>query len=281
MGTTAVELAAIAEVAVVCVGNHPEGNASWARATDPAEGKESLDRKTIGLPHAQEDFIRRICAVNPRTIVVLIANFPIAMPWAAENAPAIIHLTHSSQEQGNALADVIFGVVNPGGKLTQTWPRSLEQLPPMMDYDIRHGRTYQYFTGQPQYPFGYGLSYTTFSLSDLQIDQSTLSAGARLTVSVKLTNTGRRDGDEVVQLYVRYPESKVSRPLKQLRGFRRVTLAAGATTTTSIPLAAYDLAYWDESSHGWLLEPGKIELLVGTSSADSDLPLRTTVVVKP
>ena len=98
---------------------------------------------------------------------MLISNFPYALPWAAEHATTIVHMTHASQEQGNALADVLFGDVNPGGKLAQTWPNSLDQLPPMMDYDIRHGRTYMYFQGEPQYPFGYGLSYTTFAFSKL------------------------------------------------------------------------------------------------------------------
>ena len=281
LSDAAVEFARRSDVAVVCVGNHPEGNAGWETVTSPAEGKEAVDRRELGLAHGQEDFVRRVCAANPRTIVVLVANYPIALPWAAEHAPAIVHLTHSSQEQGHAIADVLFGAVNPGGKLAQTWPRSLDQLPPMMDYDIRHGSTYQYFAGEPQYTFGYGLSYTTFALANLRVDRPAVPAAGTVTVAVDLANTGRREGDEVVQLYVRYPHSKVSRPLRQLRAFRRVTVPAGATTTVELPLAAADLAYWDEARHAWTVEPGPVELLVGTSSAEKDLRLRTTLEVTP
>jgi beta-glucosidase len=279
MSDVAVELARRSDVAVVCVGNHPEGNAGWETVTSATEGKEAVDRKELTLAHGQEDFVRRVCEANPRTIVVLVANFPIALPWAAEHAPAIVHLTHASQEQGHALADVLFGLVNPGGKLTQTWPKSLDQLPPMLDYDIRHGRTYQYFTGEPQYPFGYGLSYTTFSFANLRTSAATLARDGRIDVSVDLKNTGAREGDEVVQLYVRYPQSKVSRPLKQLRAFKRVTVAAGQTATVTLSLAAADLAYWDETSHAWLVEPGPAELLVGSSSAERDLVHRATITV--
>ncbi|MFT3831550.1 MAG: glycoside hydrolase family 3 C-terminal domain-containing protein [Opitutaceae bacterium] len=279
MSAAAVELARRSDVAVVCVGNHPEGNAGWETVTSPAEGKEAVDRQELTLGHGQEDFVRRVCEANPRTIVVLVTNFPIALPWAAEHASAIIHLTHASQEQGNALGDVLFGLVNPGGKLTQTWPKSLDQLPPMMDYDIRHGRTYQYFTGEPQYPFGYGLSYTTFAFANLRPSAATVARDGRIDISIDVRNTGPRDGDEVVQLYVRYPQSQVSRPLKQLRGFKRVTVAAGETATVTLPFAAADLAYWDEAAHAWLVEPGPVELLVGSSSADRDLMQRKTITV--
>lgn len=281
MGEAALALAKNQEIAVVCVGNHPEGNAGWALATSPHEGKEALDRKEITLPPAQEEFIRAVCAANPRTIVVLVANFPVALPWIGEHAPAIVHLTHASQEQGNALADVLFGLANPGGKTVQTWPASLAQLPPMMDYDLRHGRTYQYFAGEPQYPFGFGLSYTTFALANLRTSAPELKAGGTVTVRVDLKNTGGRDGDEVVQLYVRHPESAVPRPLKALKGFQRVTLAAGAGATVEIQLRAADLAYWDVARHAWTLETKPVELLVGTSSADRDLPLRLALTVVP
>ncbi len=281
MSDAAIELARKSDIAIVCVGNHPEGNGGWETVTSPSDGKEAVDRKALTLSHGQGDFVRRVCEANPRTVVVLIANFPVALPWAAENAPVIVHLTHASQEQGHALADVLFGAVNPGGKLAQTWPKSLAQLPPMMDYDIRHGRTYQYFTAEPQYPFGYGLSYTTFALANLRTSTATLPTNGALTITVDLTNTGSREGDEVVQLYVRYPQSKVARPLKQLRGFKRTTVAAGTTAAISLPLATADLAYWDEARNAWTVEPGPVELLVGTSSADRDLTLRTTISVTP
>jgi beta-glucosidase len=201
------------------------------------------------------------------------------LPWAAANATTILQMTHASQELGNALADVLFGDANPGGRLVQTWPRSLDQLPPMMDYDIRHGRTYMYFRGEPQYAFGHGLSYTTFAYANLRTSAPSLAPGAAIDVSVEVTNTGSRAGDEVVQLYVRRPESKVDRPLRQLRGFQRVTLAAGESRSVILRLAAADLAYWDVGRHAWTVEPGRVEVMVGPSSADAALALRRTVSV--
>jgi beta-glucosidase len=281
MSDAAVELARRQEVAVVCVGNHPEGNAGWEVVTSPSEGKEAVDRKAITLPPGQEEFVRRVQDVNPRTVVVLIVNFPVALPWAAANATTILQMTHASQELGNGLADVLFGDANPGGRLVQTWPRSLDQLPPMMDYDLRRGRTYQYFRGDPQYPFGYGLSYTTFAYANLRTSAPKLAGGGAIDVSVDLTNTGSRAGDDVVQLYVRHPASKVDRPLEQLRGFQRVALAPGETRTVTLRLAAADLAYWDVARHAWTVERGPVELMVGPSSADADLKLRRTVAVTP
>jgi len=275
----AVELARRQEVAVVCVGSHPEGNAGWALVTSPSEGKEAVDRKAITLPPGQEDFVRRVYEANPRTVVVLVTSFPVALPWAAANATAILHVTHASQELGNALADVLFGDADPGGRLTQTWPRSLEQLPPMMDYDIRHGRTYMYFRGEPQFPFGHGLSYATFAYEGLRTRAPTLARDGAIDVSVDVTNTSPRAGDSVVQLYVRYPGSKVERPSKQLRGYARVSLAPGERRTAVLRLAAADLAYWDVGRRAWTVEPGPLELLVGPSSADADLKLRQTVIV--
>ena len=279
MSDAAIDLARRQDVVVVCVGNHPEGNAGWEVVTSPAEGKEAVDRKAITLPPGQEDFVRRLYAANPKTVVVLIANFPVALPWAAENATTILHMTHASQELGNALADVLFGEANPGGRLAQTWPKSLDQLPPMMDYDVRRGRTYMYSRAEPQYSFGYGLSYTTFAYGNLRTSPATLAPDSVIDATVDVTNTGARAGDEVVQLYVRYPDSKVERPLKQLRGFARVTLAPGETKSVTLRVAAENLAYWDAQRHAWVVEPGRVELMMGRSSADADLPQRRTVTV--
>jgi len=215
----------------------------------------------------------------PEAVVVLVASYPVALPWAARNATTILHMTHNSQELGNALADVLFGDANPGGRLAQTWPASLDQLPPMMDYDVRHGRTYMYSQAEPQYAFGFGLSYTRFSYGNLRTSSERLSAGGSIDVNVDVTNSGRRAGDEVVQLYVRYPESKVDRPRKQLRGFARVTLAPGEVRTVTLQLAAEDLAYWDVATHAWVVEPGRVDVMVGPSSADADLQVRRTVSV--
>ena len=149
----------------------------------------------------------------------------------------------------------------------------------MMDYDIRHGRTYMYAKAEPQYPFGHGLSYTTFAYANLRTSPAKVAPGGAVDVSVDVTNTGARAGDEVVQLYVRYPESKVERPQKQLRGFARITLAPGEAKTVTLRLAAADLAYWNAARHAWVVEPGRVELLVGRSSADADVQLRGMVTV--
>jgi beta-glucosidase len=254
MGETALRVARGKDAVVVCVGNHPEGNAGWEIVTSPSEGKEAVDRQAIVLQPDQEEFVRRLHEVNPNTIVVLIANFPYAMPWAAANASTILHMTHASQEQGTALADVLFGAANPGGKLTQTWPRTLDQLPDMMDYDIRRGRTYMYFRGEPQYPFGYGLSYTTFAIANLTVSLRSTGRPDERTVSVDVANTGGRDGDEVVQVYARFLGSPVERPLKKLVGFARVTVPAGQTRRVDVTIRLGDLAYWDAGRHAWALE---------------------------
>ena len=281
MSEAAVRVARSRDAVVVCVGNHPEGNGGWEVVSSPSDGKEAVDRKAIVLQPDQEDFIRRLYEANPNTIVVLISNFPYAMPWAAANASTILHLTHASQEQGTALADVLFGDYNPAGKLTQTWPRSLEQLPDMMDYDIRHGRTYMYFRGDPQFPFGYGLSYTTFAFTSLAVSRPSIGLADTVTVSVDVANTGARDGDEVVQVYARFVGSPVERPAKKLVGFARVTIPAGQNRRVDIPIRGTDLAYWDVGRHAWALERAKLEFMVGNSSSDAALTLRRVIEITP
>lgn len=254
-----------ADVAIVCVGNHPYGtDAKWMVSPVPSDGREAVDRKAITLE--QEDLVKLVMQANPKTVMVLVSNFPFAINWSQENVPAILNVTNNSQELGNGLADVIFGDVNPAGRTNQTWVKSITDLPPMMDYDIRHGRTYQYFKGKPLYPFGFGLSYTRFEYSNLKISKPTLSDSILVSVNVK--NTGKWDGDEVVQLYVSYPDSKVERPIKQLKGFKRIFIPEGESKTVEIPLKAMDLAYWNIEKHAFVVEQGKVKLMVGSSSED-------------
>ena len=271
------EVARGADLAIVCVGNHPNGgyDMPWAKVSTPSEGREAVDRESLTLE--QEELIKQVYQVNPRTIVVLISSFPYAINWTQQNVPAILHMTHSSQEEGNALADVLFGDYNPAGRLVQTWPRSLNQLPPMMDYNIRHGRTYMYFKTEPLYPFGYGLSYTTFAYSNLHVTPAALSAKGSLNVTVDVKNTGTRAGEEVVQMYVRHLNSSVERPQIQLKGFTRISLAPEEKTTVKLALPAERLAYWNVRNHRFEVEADKIEIAVGGSS--SDLRLKKTVQV--
>jgi beta-glucosidase len=207
--------------------------------------------------------------------MVLVSSFPFAINWSQENVPAILHMTHASQDEGSALADVIFGAYNPGGHTVATWPASMDQLPPMMDYDIRHGRTYMYFKGKPLYPFGYGLSYTSFRYANLRTDKPLLARNGAATVSVDVTNTGKTAGDAVPQLYVHHLGSKVARPLQQLAGFQRVHLAPGETKTVTIPLKATELAYWNGKALAVEAEP--VELRIGDSSANIMLRRRLTI----
>ena len=264
----AVSLAKESEVAILCIGNNPSSNLAWKKIDNTSEGREAVDRQQINLDSAQEALVERVYKANPNTIVVLISSFPYAINWVNEHIPAILHMSQNSQELGSALADVIFGDVDPGGRLVQTWPKSLDQLPPMMDYNIRDGRTYMYFKSDPLYPFGYGLSYTSFKYGDMTTSAPKLKKDGTMMINVPVTNTGSREGDEVVQLYIKHLGSKVSRPNEELKGFQRVTLKPNETKTVSIPLAATDLAYWDVKAHKFVVEKDKIQVMVGSSSAD-------------
>ncbi len=273
----AANLAAESDVAIVFVGNHPTCNDRFGRCALPGEGKEAVDRKSIDLDPAQINLVRRVKAANAKTVVVLVSSFPYAIGWVQENVSAILHMAHSSQEEGNALADVLFGDYNPAGRLVATWVKSLDDLPPMMDYDIRKGRTYMYFKGQPLYPFGFGLSYTTFEYSNLRTSAETVNASGEVMVSVDVRNTGTRAGGEVVQMYVKHLDSAVERPIKELRGFARVPLQPGQTRTIQLPLKGTDLTYWDAGKHSFVVEPGRLDIMLGASSAD--VRLRKTIEV--
>jgi beta-glucosidase len=204
-------------------------------------------------------------------VLVVVSSFPYAINWSKEHVPAILHVTQSSQELGNAVADIIFGKESPAGRLVQTWVTSIDELTPILDYNIRNGRTYMYYSNQPIFPFGHGLTYTTFKYSDLKLAKKTLKEGETADITFSLTNTGNYDSDEVCQLYVSYTDSKVERPLKQLRGFKRVHVKKGETVTVTIPLKAEDLKYWDTGQQEWGLEPGRVRFFIGPSSADKRL----------
>ena len=186
----AVAAAKLADIAIVVVGNHPTcDGAAWGNCNTPSDGREAVDRKSINLE--QEELIKKVFQANPNTVVVLISSFPYSINWTQKNVPAILHMTHSSEETGNALADVLFGDYNPGGRLVETWPRSMDQLPPMMDYNIRNGHTYMYFKGDPLYPFGYGLSYTTFAYSKLNLSSKELKANGEISVLLTVKKYGK------------------------------------------------------------------------------------------
>lgn len=271
----AVELARTADVAVVCVGNHPTGDAGWGKVRLPSYGKEAVDRQSITLE--DEALVQAVQRANPRTVLVLISSFPYAINWSQERVPAIVQLTHSSQEQGHALADVLFGDYNPAGRLVQTWPRSLDDVPPLLEYDLRRGHTYLYSSKKPLYPFGFGLSYTRFAYSSLNASSRTLDRDGKLTIGVDVKNVGGRAGEEVVQLYVRRPASAIQRPLQELKGFSRVAIEPGAKRRVEFLLDAAALAHWDTSLGRFAVEPGPLEVRIGKSSADTPLTMMLTV----
>ena len=258
------ELASKADMVLVCTGNHPYGtDRTWKVCPVPSDGREANDRHSLQLP--DEDEIRRIYAVNPNTLLVLVSSFPYTINWSNEHLPAILHVTHCSQEQGHGVADVLFGRVSPAGRTTQTWVKDILDLPPMMDYDIRHGRTYMYIDKPVLFPFGYGLSYTRFDYGDATIVKQDKQ---KLYVSLKVKNTGPCDGDEVVQLYARYPDSKVVQPRHHLRAFERVFIPKGETREVVLEINKSDLSYWDEVAHAFVPETGRVRLEIGASSED-------------
>jgi beta-glucosidase len=278
-GSDAAQAAALAhkaDVAIVVVGNHPECNAGWNQCPTPSNGKESVDRKTIVLE--QEDLVKQIFAANPRTIEVLRASFPYAIVWSQANLPAIVHITHNSQEEGHGLADVLFGDYSPAGRLTQTWPTGDAQLLPLMDYNLLHGRTYLYSKDKPLYAFGYGLSYTDFKYEGLKLSAAKVAADGSVEATVKVKNTGKRAGDEVVQLYVQHLGSTVQRPQLELKGFARVRIEAGAERDVTLELKPRDLAYWDVAGHVWRVEKEQVRVLAGGSS--DNLPVQATMDVE-
>jgi beta-glucosidase len=285
-GGAAVKAARASDVAIVVVGNDPKCGPNmatqWTRdgntqpCADPGEGREGRDRETLTL--AQEELVKKVQAANPRTIMVLVSSFPYTINWSQAHVPAILHMAHSSQDEGWALAQVLFGEYNPGGHTIVTWPASMDQLPPMLDYDIRHGRTYMYFKGTPLYPFGHGLSYTTFRFANLRTDKPGLAADGQVIVSVDVTNTGKVAGDAVPQLYVRHLGAKVERPSIALAGFSRVRVEPGQTKTVQIPLKASQLAYWDAGRKSLVVEREGVQLMLGASAAD--LALRKDLQVR-
>ena len=267
---SAVIAAKESDVAIVCIGNHPLSyGLGWGQNHVASDGREDVDRQAITIE--QEDLVKLVIAANPKTILVMVSSFPYAINWSKEHVPAILHVSQSSQEMGNAIAEVIFGKISPAGRLVQTWISSIDQLPPILDYNIRNGRTYMYKKNVPLYSFGYGLTYTSFTYSGLKSEKNSLKSNEVVNLTFNLQNTGNFDSDEVTQLYVSFPDSKVDRPGIALKGFKRVFVRKGETVKVSIPLRASDLTYWDIDKQAFVLEPGRLKYFIGSSSEDYKL----------
>jgi beta-glucosidase len=272
----AAALAARCDVAVV-----------FAGLTDEWES-EGFDRMDMELRGDQVQLIERVAAANPNTVVVLNLGSPVAMEWL-DRVPAVLQAWYAGQEAGHAIADVLFGDVNPSGRLPTTFPRRLKDNPAYINYPGENGKVhygeglfvgYRYYDKKdirPLFPFGYGLSYTTFAYRDLTLSATECAPGDEIKVSVTLENTGARAGQEVVQLYLRDVESRLVRPEKELKAFAKVALDPGETRTVTLTLDQEALSYYDPAQEGWVAEPGEFEVLIGRSALDLPLTGRFTL----
>ncbi len=235
---------------------------------------------TLPLPGGQAELIRRVAEANPRTVVVVNAGAAVDFSWA-DSVPAILQLWYPGQEGGHALADVLLGIVDPGGRLPTTFARRLDDHPAMLNYpgergEVRYGEGlfigYRAFdrTGiAPAFPFGHGLSYTSFSFGTPTLSTSSPAAGIPMSVTVPVTNIGTRRGDTVVQVYVADRESSVIRPDKELKGFVRLRdIEPGQTVDAVAQLGDRAFAFWDPATHGWTVEAGDFDVIVAASAAD-------------
>jgi beta-glucosidase len=253
--------AATSDLTVICAGTSPlmEGEEGDSILT-----AENGDRADIALPEVQKAFIRSICERGARVVLVLTGGSPIALGEIEDMVEAIVFVWYPGQEGGRAAAEVLFGDAAPSGKLPVTFPRSLADLPPFEEYDMA-GRTYRFSSAEPLYPFGFGLSYTTFAYHDLDLKPASIKTGKPLSVSVTVTNTGEAEGDEVVQFYLHDMEASVPVPIEQLVGFQRITLAPGKSKKVKFALTPEMMMLFDEDGRQ-RLEPGTFRLTVGGCS---------------
>jgi beta-glucosidase len=261
----AVAAAGAAELAIVVVGDK-------AGLTYSCSSGESRDRAELGLPGVQEQLVRAIAATGTPVVLVLMNGRPLAIPWVAEHIPAILEVWLPGEEGGNAVADVLFGGAAPGGKLPISFPRAVGQLPIYYSHKPSGGRShwkgdYVEISTKPLFPFGYGLSYTSFAYTNLQIDRPVAAANEQVAVSIAITNTGSRAGDEVVQLYVHDVHASVTRPIQELKGFKRISLAPGETRTITFQLDVRQLGFYNQAM-AYVVEPGAVEVMIGSSSQD-------------
>lgn len=270
----ALAAARASDVAVVVVGDK-------AGLTDSCSSGESRDRAELGLPGVQAQLVRAVAGTGTPVVVVLMNGRPLAIPDLLEHIPALLEVWLPGEEGGNAVADVLFGDANPAGRLPISVPRAVGQVPVYYNHKPSGGRShwkgdYVELSTKPLFPFGYGLSYTSFDYTNLRFDRREIAPDGQVVISADISNTGSRAGDEVVQLYVHDPQASVTRPVKELKGFKRISLEPGETRTVSFTLAASQLAFYDIDMN-YVVEPGTIEVMVGASS--EDLRLRDTFTI--
>jgi beta-glucosidase len=262
----AVELARAADVAVVVVGE-------WQNQIG-----ENASRASLELPGRQLELLQAVHGAGVPVVVLVMAARPVDLRWAADHVPAILDIWYPGTQGGAAVADVLFGAVSPGGKLPFTWPRAVGHVPMIYAYTISHdpenqGKRYWDEASTPLFPFGHGLSYATFEYADLAVDRPSIAAGESLTVSATVRNTSERAGDEVVQLYVHQRYGTASRPVRELKGFRRLTLEGGESRTVEFTLGPDELSYWNAAARDWVIDAATFDVWVG---GDSTAALGTT-----
>jgi beta-glucosidase len=264
----ATEVARKADVAIVVVGENESTNReAWSE-------QHLGDRDSLDLIGYQDQLIKSIVETGTPTVVFLINGRPLSINYAAAHVPAILEGWYLGQEGGTAAANVLFGDVNPGGKLPITFPRSVGQLPDYYDHKPSRNRSYLLTNSRPLFPFGYGLSYTTFRFESLRVEPAEIGTGGTATVRVDVTNTGIREGDEVAQMYIHQQVSQVTRPVMELRGFRRVSLKPGEKITVEFQLTPDSLRLLNVDMH-WVVEPGVVDIMVGPNSVQTtSIPLR-------
>jgi beta-glucosidase len=264
----ATEVARNADVAIVVVGENESTNReAWSE-------QHLGDRDSLDLIGYQDQLIKAIVGTGTPTVVLLINGRPLSINYAVEHVPAILEGWYLGQEGGTAAANVLFGDVNPGGKLPITFPRNVGELPDYYDHKPSLNRSYLFNGRKPLFPFGWGLSYTTFRFDHLSVDPSEIGTQGGSTVSVDVTNTGSREGDEVAELYIHQRVASVTRPVMELRGFQRVTLKPGETRRLEFKLAPRDLQMLNRDMH-WVVEPGTFDIMLGPSSDQtSSVPLQ-------
>jgi beta-glucosidase len=273
--SNAVELAKTADVIIYVGGLSPslEGEDMPVNFDGFAGG----DRTRIELPAPQTEFLKALHAIGKPVIFVNCSGSAVAMPWEAKNLPAILQAWYPGESGGRAVAEVLFGDINPAGRLPITFYSATEELPAFEDYSMAN-RTYRYFKGTPEYAFGHGLSFTHFKYGNAKLNLNRVSAGATLKLSFTITNIGSRDGDEVPQVYFHHQNSKPSDAKEALCGFARVHLAKSETQTVSLEIPLERLRSWSTSQKRYVIEPGAYELLLGSASDDIQerLPLEVT-----
>ncbi|MEJ2546127.1 MAG: glycoside hydrolase family 3 C-terminal domain-containing protein [Calditrichaceae bacterium] len=264
--SSAKKLAAKNDVVIMLVG------------TSPDISREELYRTAIELPEVQRELIREVASVNPNIILVLVNGGPVALAGIEDKAKAIVEAWYGGEFAGKAIADVLFGDVNPGGKLPQTFYASTKQLLPFADYDIiNNPRTYMYFEQPVLYPFGYGLSYTQFEYSDLKLSSDHIKKDGDVELQFTIKNTGKIKGDEVAQIYAHSMDAAIKVPINQLKRFQRITLSPGESKNLTFKIPASELSFYDIKTNKFETQPGKWEIQIGSSSKDIKLKKIVTI----